>query len=231
MVKQKILVVEDEKNILRLVVYNLEKAGYECFSAFSGEKALEVLRHYDMDLVVLDIMLPQMDGFEVCRAMKQEERLKNIPIMMLTARGEEVDRVVGLELGADDYMVKPFSPRELVLRIKAILKRGRREEGSKDIFSVRQLSVDVARHKVLVNRKEVVLTPMEFKLLLLLMKRQGRVQTRDQLLSDVWDISSEVTTRTIDTHIKRLRRKIGPMGKWIETVRGMGYRFREEAGK
>lgn len=229
--KYRILIVEDDKDISRLVSYNLQKAGYECQAVYSGEEALSVLPKGNFDLVVLDIMLPGIDGFEVCRSMKRHERLKETPVVMLTARGQEVDRVVGLELGADDYIVKPFSPRELVLRIKARLKRTLNREGAKEIFSIKQLTLDVPRHRVFVNRREVALTSMEFKLLALLLQRQGRVQTREQLLSDVWDISSEVTTRTIDTHIKRLRRKIGPMGKWIETVRGLGYRFREEEQK
>jgi two-component system phosphate regulon response regulator PhoB len=147
---------------------------------------------------------------------------------MLTAKGEEVDRIVGLELGADDYIVKPFSPRELVLRVKAILRRGKIEETKKDILKADILTVDIPRHKVTVNDKEVKLTPMEFKLLVTLMERQGRVQTRDGLLSEIWDIHAEVYTRTVDTHIKRLREKLGKAGKFIETVTGLGYRFKQE---
>jgi len=230
MAKARILIVEDDKNISKLVRYNLEKAGYDCLTAFSGEEALSVLRQSAVDLIVLDIMLPRMDGFEVCRALKQDGRLKGIAVIMLTAKGEEVDRIVGLELGADDYIVKPFSPRELTLRIRAILKRGAAQETPGDIYTVKSLTVDVTRHKVTVGNKEAALTPMEFKLLLILIQRQGRVQTRERLLSDVWDIAADVTTRTIDTHIKRLRKKIGPMGRHIETVRGIGYRFRENIG-
>ncbi|MFB3918880.1 MAG: response regulator [Candidatus Velamenicoccus archaeovorus] len=230
MTKAHILIVEDDKNISKLVRYNLEKAGYDCLTAFSGEEALSVLRQSAVDLIVLDVMLPRMDGFEVCRALKQDDRLKGIAVIMLTAKGEEVDRIVGLELGADDYIVKPFSPRELMLRIRAILKRGTVQETPGDIYTVKSLAVDVTRHKVTVGNKEAALTPMEFKLLLTLIQRQGRVQTRERLLSDVWDIAADVTTRTIDTHIKRLRKKIGPMGRHIETVRGIGYRFRENIG-
>ncbi|QAT17428.1 DNA-binding response regulator [Candidatus Velamenicoccus archaeovorus] len=230
MTKAHILIVEDDKNISKLVRYNLEKAGYDCLTAFSGEEALSVLRQSAVDLIVLDVMLPRMDGFEVCRALKQDDRLKGIAVIMLTAKGEEVDRIVGLELGADDYIVKPFSPRELTLRIRAILKRGTVQETPGDIYTVKSLAVDVTRHKVTVGNKEAALTPMEFKLLLTLIQRQGRVQTRERLLSDVWDIAADVTTRTIDTHIKRLRKKIGPMGRHIETVRGIGYRFRENIG-
>jgi DNA-binding response OmpR family regulator len=173
-------------------------------------------------------MLPGMDGFEVCRNIKQESKLKNIPVVMLTAKGEEVDRIVGLELGADDYMVKPFSPRELVLRIKAILRRGKIEETKKDILTAGNLSVDIPRHRVTVKEKEVELTPMEFKLLVTLMERPGRVQTREGLLSEIWDIHAEVYTRTVDTHIKRLREKLGQAGKMIVTVVGMGYKFKQE---
>lgn len=226
--KEKILIVEDDKNISKLVKYNLEKQGFECFSAISGEEALETLDKYPIDLIILDIMLPGMDGFETCRLIKQDSELKNIPIVMLTAKGEEVDRIVGLELGADDYIVKPFSPRELVLRVKAILKRGKVEESKKDILKVNNLTVDIPKHKVTMNQKEVVLTPIEFKLLVTLIERRGRVQTRDRLLSDIWDIHAELDTRTVDTHIKRLREKLGKTGRLIETVRGLGYRFKEE---
>jgi DNA-binding response OmpR family regulator len=227
MSKQKILVVEDDKNISKLIAYNLEKAGYECALALTGEEALEVLKKQNVHCVILDIMLPGMDGLEVCRALKQDNKLKNIPLIMLTAKGEEVDRIVGLELGADDYMVKPFSPRELVLRIKVILRRGSIEETRKEVIKAGGLIVDTAKHKVIVNQKEVELTPMEFKLLLALVERRGRVQTRERLLSDVWDIHAEIDTRTIDTHVKRLREKIGKLGNLIETVRGLGYRYKE----
>jgi len=227
MAKQKILVIEDDANISKLIAYNLEKAGYECALALTGEEALEVLKKQNVHFVVLDIMLPGMDGLEVCRALKQDNKHKNIPIIMLTAKGEEVDRIVGLELGADDYMVKPFSPRELVLRIKAILRRGSIEETRKEVIKAGGLIVDTAKHKVIVNQKEVELTPMEFKLLLALVERRGRVQTRERLLSDVWDIHAEIDTRTIDTHVKRLREKIGKLGNLIETVRGLGYRYKE----
>lgn len=193
-----------------------------------GEDALEVLDREQFNIIILDIMLPKMDGFEACRLIKQDPKLKNIPIIMLTAKGEEVDRVVGLELGADDYVVKPFSPRELVLRIKAILKRGKMEEPPKDIIERGRLIIDVPKHRVMVNNKEIELTPIEFKLLITLIERNGRVQSRDQLLSDVWDIHADVFTRTVDTHIKRLREKLGKVGGQIETVRGLGYRFKEE---
>lgn len=227
MATQKILIVEDDKNISRLVKYNLEKAGFDCVVTITGEEALEVLDKQAIDLIILDIMLPKIDGFEVCKQIKQDRKLSHIPIIMLTAKAEEVDKVVGFELGADDYVVKPFSPRELVLRIKAILKRGKPKEATKDILSADKLTVDIPRHKVMIDEKEIRLTPLEFKLLATLMQRKGRVQTRDTLLENVWDITADVTTRTVDTHIKRLRQKLGEMGKMIETVRGIGYRFSE----
>ena len=225
--KNKVLIVEDDKHISKLVKYNLEKAGFECTVTITGEEALEILDKEPVDLIILDITLPKMDGFEVCKQLKQNKKLSNIPLIMLTAKSEEVDRIVGLELGADDYVVKPFSPRELVLRVKAILKRGKIEKAAKDILTADKLKVDIPRHKTTVDKKEVEVTQMEFKLLTLLMQRAGRVQSREQLLSDVWDIAAEVTTRTIDTHIKRLRQKLGKMGRLIETVRGIGYRFNE----
>ncbi len=231
MPQEKVLIVEDDKHISKLVKYNLEKAGFECSVVITGEQVFEALDKQPVDIIILDIMLPKMDGFEVCKLIRQRKDSAHIPIIMLTARGEEVDRIVGLELGADDYMVKPFSPRELILRIKAVLNRVKpkqTEESSKNIVSYEQLIIDIARHKVTVANKEISLTAMEFKLLLTLLNRQGRVQSRDQLLTDVWDMSAEVTTRTIDTHIKRLRQKLGKMGKYVETVRGYGYRFAEE---
>lgn len=226
--KQKILVVEDDKHISKLVKYNLEKAGFDCIVTITGEEALEILDKEPIELIILDIMLPKMDGFQVCKKIKEDKRFSHIPIIMLTAKGEEVDRVVGFELGADDYVVKPFSPRELILRVKAILKRGEPKEVTKEILIHGKLKVDIPRHKVLIDKKEIELTQMEFKLLTTLMQRKGKVQTRDRLLNDVWDIAADVTTRTVDTHIKRLRQKLGKMGEMIETVRGIGYRFREE---
>jgi DNA-binding response OmpR family regulator len=226
--KQLILIVEDDKNISKLVKYNLEKAGFECTAAKTGETAMDVLEKEPVDLVVLDLMLPKMDGFEVCKKIRQTTQLSHIPIIMLTAKGEEVDRIVGLELGADDYMVKPFSPRELGLRVKAVLKRGQKKEDKENILKADKLKVDIGRHKITVNNKDVSLTLLEFKLLVLLMQRRGRVQSRDRLLNDVWEMDSEVTTRTIDTHIKRLRQKLGKMGRCIETIRGIGYRFGED---
>jgi len=228
MTKEQILIIEDDKHIAKLVKYNAEKSGYDCMVAQDGEEALEVLATHGADLIILDIMLPKMDGFEVCRVVKQDPRFKSIPVIMLTAKGEEVDRIVGLELGADDYVVKPFSPRELMLRVKAILRRGKIEESPKDSIRRDDLTIDIPKHKVMVKNKEVELTPIEFKLLVTLIERAGRIQSRDQLLSDVWDMHADVFTRTVDTHIKRLREKLGRAGDMIETVRGLGYRCKEE---
>ncbi len=227
---ESILLVEDDKHISKLVKYNLEKAGYRCLAVVTGEDGFEYLGRERVDLIILDVMLPKMDGFEVCRAIKQDGRFASIPIIMLTARAEEVDRIVGLELGADDYMAKPFSPRELILRVKAILKRSapQAEKKVEEILSFDKLKVDMPRHRVTVSGKEVKLTAMEFDLLATLLKRKGRVQSRDRLLTDVWSIEADVTTRTVDTHVKRLRQKLGPYGKYIETVRGYGYRFFEQ---
>ncbi len=229
MVQQRVLIVEDDKHISKLVKYNLEKAGFICEVTITGEDALDILDSQQVDLIILDIMLPKMDGLETCKQIKQDKNLSSIPIIMLTAKGEEVDRIVGFELGADDYVVKPFSPRELVLRVKAVLNRGIATESSKEILSFGDLKVDIPRCKVSIDKKEVKLTAMEFKLLVTLIQKKGRVQSRDQLLEDVWKLDSDVTTRTIDTHIKRLRQKLGDMGKLIETVRGYGYRLNEEA--
>ncbi|MDP3791868.1 MAG: response regulator [Candidatus Omnitrophota bacterium] len=227
MPKVRILIVEDEKNIAKLIRYNLEKAGYDCTTVKTGEEAISILEKQAFDLMILDIMLPGIDGFEVCRKIKQYPKTRNMPIIMLTAKGEEVDKIVGLELGADDYMVKPFSPRELVLRIKAILKRGKTDEQKKELITIGDISVDIPKHRVTVKNKDVALTNMEFRLLLTLMERQGRVQDRDKLLNDVWNIDTMINTRTIDTHVKKLREKLGKAGDMIETVRGMGYRIRE----
>jgi DNA-binding response OmpR family regulator len=194
-----------------------------------GDEALQTIEKELPDLVILDIMLPKMDGFEFCKSIKQDTKLSSIPIIMVTAKGEEVDRIVGLELGADDYVVKPFSPRELALRVRSVLKRRKPEVTTKDILTVGRIKVDIPRHKVTSDKKEVQLTMLEFKLLVTLMQRLGRVQSRERLLNDVWDIDSDITTRTIDTHVKRLRQKLGKAGKVIETVRGIGYKIDDEA--
>ncbi len=228
---KKILIVEDDAHISKLVKYNLEKADYKCFTAITGEDAVEIVEQEYIDLIILDIMLPKMDGLETCKIIRQMPDSKHIPIIMLTAKGEEVDRIVGFELGADDYMVKPFSPRELLLRIKAILRRQEKptdedKEEPQEII-VKSITLNIPKHKVFINKKEIALTAMEFKLLLTLMQRKGRVQSREVLLNDVWDMDSSITTRTIDTHVKRLRKKLGRAGSMIETVRSIGYVLNE----
>ena len=222
----KILVIEDEPDIRKTLEYNLSREGYEvgvCGTLQEAKKLLEP----SLSLLVLDLMLPDGSGLDLCREIKKNSLLSNIPIIILTAKDDEVDRVVGFELGADDYVTKPFSVRELILRVKAVLKRG--EVNKPELVEVERqfgdLSIDVDSHEVHVNNELVVLTALEFKLLKQLVDRRGRVQSRDQLLSDVWGYSSEVTTRTVDTHIKRLREKLGPMGKYVQTIRGIGYKF------
>jgi len=224
----KVLVVEDDQNIARLVKYNLERSGYSCSVMRTGEQALKFLDAESADLVILDIMLPGIDGFEVLRRMRGPGYAADMPVIMLTARGEEIDRVVGFELGADDYVVKPFSPRELVLRVKNLISRRRAPDPRPDIIEIGKLKIDIPRHIVSCDKKTIELTLMEFKLLVLLIERRGRVQTRETLLTDVWGMDSEVETRTIDTHVKRLRQKLGRSGDMIETIRGIGYKFNEE---
>jgi two-component system phosphate regulon response regulator PhoB len=222
-----ILIIEDEKDLVEVLEYNLKREGYETVSALDGASALEILRSKQrLDLVLLDLMLPDISGTEICRRIRAIERTENLPVLMLTAKGEEIDRVVGFEVGADDYLVKPFSVRELQLRIKAILRRADPKSGSQREVVFGALKIDVPGHRVWVESDEVTLTALEFKLLGTLLDRKGRVQTRDTLLADVWDIHADVTTRTVDTHVKRLREKLGEAGAYIETVRGVGYRFR-----
>ncbi len=223
MVSKRILIVEDDPNISKLVEYNLNKAGFKTTVVSSGEDAVPTLTHNKYDLVVLDLMLPGIDGLEICKIIKGNKKLSSIKVLMLTAKGEEVDKILGFELGADDYVVKPFSPRELVLRVKAILKR---DQPIQDILILENLKVDVNNYDAFIGTKKIELTAMEFKLLVALLSNRGTVLTRDILLDKVWDISSEVTTRTIDTHIKRLRQKLGKYGEEIETVRSVGYRFK-----
>jgi two-component system phosphate regulon response regulator PhoB len=222
----KILVIEDEPDIRKTLEYNLSREGYEVAVCGTLQEAKKLLEP-SLSLLVLDLMLPDGSGLDLCREIKKNSLLSNIPIIILTAKDDEVDRVVGFELGADDYVTKPFSVRELILRIKAVLKRG--EVNKPELVEVERqfgdLSIDVDSHEVHVNSELVVLTALEFKLLKQLVDRRGRVQSRDQLLSDVWGYSSEVTTRTVDTHIKRLREKLGPMGKYVQTIRGIGYKF------
>ncbi len=228
MAEPSILIVEDDRNLAGLLKYNLEKAGYGCFHAASGEEALDELQRHAVSLVLLDIMLPGIDGFEVCRRIRQDVQWSDLPIVMLTAKGEEIDKVFGFELGIDDYVVKPFSPRELNLRIRAILKRDRRNRSNvQEVLRSSGIEVDIGRHTATLDGHPLVLTLMEFKLLALLMKRKGQAQTREVLLSDVWDVDKSINTRTIDTHVTRLREKLGDAGRCIRTVRGLGYKFDE----
>jgi DNA-binding response OmpR family regulator len=224
-----LLVVEDDQDLAHLVEYNLNRAGYKCHISGSAEDALKELSRKSFDLVLLDIMLPGIDGFELCRQIRQHQLYKDIPIIMVTAKGEEIDRILGFELGIDDYVVKPFSPRELNLRIRAILKRDRRHGGKmQEVLKTAGLEVDLARHIATLDGRELVLTLMEFKLLVALLKRKGEAQSRESLLSDVWDIDKNINTRTIDTHITRIREKLGETGNIIKTVRGLGYKLEEK---
>jgi two-component system phosphate regulon response regulator PhoB len=224
--KLNLLVVEDDEDILNLLAYNLRAAGYGVVSCKDGYEALAEARSQTPDLVILDLMLPGLDGFEVCRELKRGAETRHIPVIMLTARGEEIDRIVGLELGADDYVVKPFSPRELILRIRAVLRRSAPEMSSETTWQSEGLRVDLEAHEVTVDGEATDLTATEFKLLVELIRSQGKVQTRDQLLDRVWGYQFEGYARTVDTHVRRLRQKLGQYSNWVETVRGVGYRFR-----
>ena len=221
---RKILIIEDENDVADLLTLNLRKAGFRTSTAADGASGLQKARDDRPDFLILDLMLPKMSGLEVCRILKSDTATSHIPILMLTAKAEEVDRIVGLEFGADDYVTKPFSPREIVLRIRAIFRRGEKPE---ERFHAGPISIDPARHEVRVNGKQVRLTSLEFKLLQTLMQRRGRVQDRDKLLNEVWGYESVIDTRTVDTHVRRLREKLGKAGDAIETVRGFGYRLRE----
>jgi two-component system phosphate regulon response regulator PhoB len=222
-----ILVIEDERDILDIVAYNLGRAGFEVLTAEDGLAGLDLARQRRPDLIVLDLMLPGLDGKDVCRRIRQGEDTREIPILMLTALVDETDRVVGFELGADDYLTKPFSPRELVLRIQAILRRTAEPQAATGTLRFPDLVIDTERHRVEVLGREVELTATEFKLLHYLASRAGRAQTREVLLDRVWGYSYEGYARTVDTHMRRLRRKLGPLRDRIETLRGVGYRFRE----
>jgi len=227
MAKENVLIVEDDEDILHLLEYTFQSAGFEVSVSSDGLDALNRIRRHPPGLVLLDIMLPGADGFEVCKAIKRDPKTAQVPVIMLTARGEEVDRIVGLELGADDYVVKPFSPRELVLRARAVLKRLAPEAQPGQVLRKDGLTVDLEAHRAEAQGEEIQLTATEFKLLAELFKAQGRVRTRDQLLNTVWGYEFEGYARTVDTHVRRLRQKLGPCADLIETVRGVGYRFKE----
>lgn len=222
----KIVVVEDEKDLQDLLTYNLEQAGHTVVAADRGAEGVRLVREQRPDVVLLDLMLPDISGTEVCRTIKNDPSCRRTAVVMLTARGEEVDRVVGFELGADDYVVKPFSVRELLLRVQAILRRSHpAEPGSDELIEFGVLRVDPQAHRVWVGGEEIELTALEFRLLMTLYERKNRVQTRSALLDDVWGIQADITTRTVDTHVKRLREKLLGARNYVETVRGVGYRF------
>jgi DNA-binding response OmpR family regulator len=226
-VRSRILVVDDEPEAVELLEFNLKKAGFDVITATDGAQAIKQARSALPHLIVLDLMLPEIDGLEVCKILRRDPATARIPIIMLTAKAAEVDRIVGLELGADDYVTKPFSPRELVLRVNKVLRRGQPDQAEPDTFRLGHLLIDTPRHLIQWRGKSVELTSTEFKLLALLAKRCGRVQSREQLLRDVWEYSATVDTRTVDTHMRRLREKLGPAAKHLDTVRGVGYRFVE----
>ncbi len=219
-----ILVAEDEEDVLQLVAMNLQQAGFSVLKAMDGQSALNHARQSIPALVVLDLMLPAVSGLEVCTALKRDPATRHIPIIMLTAKAEEIDRIVGLELGADDYITKPFSPRELVLRIKSVIRRSATTPESEDVLRLGGIEVDRARHQVIVEGAQIEFTATEFNLLSLLIERRGRVQSRNTLLNDVWGYENSIDTRTVDTHIRRVREKLGPAADCIETIRGFGYR-------
>ena len=227
--KHKVLIVDDEPDALELIAFNLKGAGLDVITAADGNEALKKASQHAPDLIVLDVMLPEVDGLEVCKVLRRDRKTTGIPILMLTAKAAEIDRVLGLELGADDYVTKPFSPRELVLRVKRLLRAPQpANAGAKELFEWKDLSIDIPRHRVSVKGKAIDLTATEFKLLVTLIERRGRVQSRDQLLQDVWEYDTAIDTRTVDTHMRRLREKLGPASKYLDTVRGVGYRFATE---
>ena len=226
----KVLVIEDEPDIRKTLEYNLSREGYTVEGCGSIEEANTFLENPSYSIILLDLMLPDGSGLDLCRQIKSNSTIQEIPILILTAKDDEVDKVVGFELGADDYVTKPFSVRELILRVKAILKRNTKTSNpSNQTHEINRnfgsLKMNIESHEVFINDEEIILTALEFKLLRQLVERRGRVQTRDQLLTDVWGYSSDVTTRTVDTHIKRLREKLGSMGKYVQTIRGVGYKF------
>jgi two-component system phosphate regulon response regulator PhoB len=239
MSQQRVLIVDDEDDLRRLVDFNLRAVGLDTLQAPTGTEALRLAERERPDLVILDLMLPDLQGMEVCRRLKQNPATREIPVLILSARGDEIDRVVGFEVGADDYVVKPFSVRELTLRVKAILKRASLEDEPTPSPSSPEppqpqgelrfgpLKIDRTRHRAWCGDDELGLTVLEFKLLVAFITRRGRVLTRDRLLEEVWEMDAGVTTRTVDTHIKRLRQKLGEAARYLETVRGVGYRFSE----
>ncbi len=225
---KKILVVDDEADVTELVAYHLKAKGFAVETLNSPNSSIGLALSFLPDLVILDVMMPDLSGVQICRMLRSDAKLKKIPVIFLTAKAEENDRIQGLETGADDYICKPFSPKELVLRVQSILRRVA-ESGPNEPKKLQagQLILDVDRHEVAINGQVVELTATEFKLLKLLMERRGRVQTREHLLINVWNYETEIETRTVDTHVRRLREKLGAEADWIETIRGVGYRMAE----
>lgn len=223
-----ILIIEDERDLADLLSFNLEKEGYRAILTHDGPSGLDKAREFCPDLILLDLMLPGMSGTEVCKNLKGSDKTSRIPVIMLTAKGEEIDRVVGFEVGADDYVLKPFSTRELLLRVKAVIRRSSAVATAGGIITIGSVSIDTDRHTVTVAGKRTELSAIEFKLLLTLAERRGRVQSREQLLKDVWGYSYAGDTRTVDTHLTRLRAKLGEEGELIRTVRGFGYKMEDE---
>jgi len=228
--KDIILIVEDEKDIVKMLEYNLKKEGFRTLSARDGEKALELAQKELPGLILLDLMLPGMDGLEACRALKSEIKTASIPIIMLTAKTQESDKIVGLELGADDYVTKPFSPRELIARIKAVLRRVKEKDKLPEVLKIGELAIDFSKIAVAVKDKPVALTAKEFELLKTLIKAKGRVLSRDHLLDIIWgfDQAAEIQTRTVDVHVRTLRKKLKSAAKYVVTVKNYGYRFEED---
>ena len=228
--KEKILIVEDEKDIVKMLDYNLKKEGFRTINASDGEDALDLANREHPDLILLDLMLPGIDGLEVCKTLKSDSKTKHIPIIMLTAKTQEADKIVGLELGADDYVTKPFSPRELIARIKAVLRRSKEKEELPEVLKIEELKMDFSKIQVYVKDKPVELTAKEFELLKTLVKARGRVLSRDYLLDTIWgyDHALEIQTRTVDVHIRTLRKKLKGEAKRILTVKNYGYRFDRE---
>lgn len=227
MARERILIVEDEEDIIEMISYNLKKEKYEVISVTDGENAVSVVKAERPSLIILDLMLPKLDGLEVCRILKSHDLAKKIPIIMLTAKSQETDKVIGLELGADDYITKPFSPKELIARIRAVLRRYKSDVDDKTV-EISGIVIDRNRFKVTISGKDIILTPKEFKILEFMAKRPGRVLSRDKILDGVFGYESSVYDRTVDAHIKSLRKKLGKAKTCIETVRGMGYRFNEK---
>ncbi|HAZ09552.1 MAG: DNA-binding response regulator [Omnitrophica bacterium GWA2_41_15] len=230
MSKEKILIIEDEKDIVKMLDYNLKKEGFKTLSAHNGEDGLDMARKENPDLILLDLMLPEMDGLDVCKAIKNEAKTSHIPIIILTAKAQEADKIVGLELGADDYMTKPFSPRELIARIKAVLRRMKEKDKLPEVLRIGDLTIDFSKIMVSIKAKPIELTAKEFELLKTLIKAKGRVLSRDYLLDTIWgfDQALEIQTRTVDVHIQTLRKKIKSEAKRIVTVKNYGYRFQLE---